>query len=314
MILLYWILLMGPQAELKLETNDFYPIYGVVPYNNSFLVPHLGIRANHFHSFSKEGKWQNVFGQTGQGPGDFDGALMPNFDEIGQQWYIIDLFRSQMKTFDINGKYIKTQNIPPGLHFAEEGVLSKTKHGFIFLTDLYKEEFLLVETDENLNIKKVAHRVFDPRVPALDSQAYRGFLLEYEGRLFVLESLSPSWTIYDKSLNKIKEVRIKIPYWEQADLDEVKQISYEDFKLEHHFDLYSEIRYAQIVAGKMLLGVRRPEKTGYTYYTFELSGTSTSDPFDSTRQLIGATEDKAIFTDPDSDYMSVFFIPVLKKE
>lgn len=314
MILLFWILLMGPQTELKLETHDFYPIYGVVPYNDSFLVPHLGIRANHFHSFSKEGKWQNVFGQTGQGPGDFDGALMPNFDQENQQWLIIDLFRSQMKTFDIDGKYIKTQDMPPGLHFAEEGILSKTEQGFIFLTDSYKEEFLLVATDKKLNIQKVAHRVFDLRVPELDSQAYRGFLLEHEGRLFVLESLRPGWTIYDKKLNKINEVKIKIPYWQQADLDEVKQISYEDFKLEHHFDLYSEIRFAKIVSGKMLLGVRRPEKAGYTYYTFELSGVANGDPFDTTHQLIGATEDEAIFTDPDADDMSVFFVPVQKKK
>ncbi|CAM2006345.1 hypothetical protein APED_06695 [Acanthopleuribacter pedis] len=299
-----------PGKTLSLKTNDLYMIYGVVPYHDHLLIPHMGPRGNHFHSYDKEGNWTYVFGQSGEGPDGFSIALMPSFNNRLSQWLILDLYRNQLKTFDTEGRLIATKSIPSGLHFAQEGKAIGTERGYVFLADAYADQWLLVETDFDMNIQRKAHKVFDDRVPYLDSQSYKGFLLETEAGYVVLESLVSGWTVYDKMLKEVEQVKTMLPHWRTPDVEVISKLRLDDFRMERHFELHSEIKFAQVIDQTLVLGIRSPGRSDYTYAGFKLNGSRVGELFHTAQELVGSTDHEAIFSDSDAEHMEITLVPL----
>lgn len=308
MLFVLAVLTFFPGRKVVLETHDFYPIFAVVPFHDQLMVPHFGLRGNFFHSYDTDGKWQAVFGQSGQGPSDFGLGMIPNFNEKEQTWLVADLIRNSLKVLDFEGHFRETVEFPDGV-YPEDGTLLPINGGFIVLVDAFQDRDVLIKTDHRFQVVKSTGSVFDPRVVFLFDAVYKTqMLVRPTGDLVLLESLVPGWRVYDQDLNLKREVKVRLPKWRSLDLDQVKHFTEQDWLMERWHELGSEIVAARLVGDKLLLGTRHPGSEAFDYVAFTLSGERIPGSYSTAHLLVGAIDDQAIFTNPDAEDMALYFI------
>ncbi len=308
MLLALTLLAFFPGRKVALETHDFYPVFAVVPFHDQLMIPHFGLRGNFFHSYDMNGKWQGVFGQSGQGPSDFGLGMIPNFNEKEQTWLVADLVRNSLKVLDYDGRFRGTINFPDGV-YPEDGTLLPSDQGFIVLVDAFQDRDVLVKTDRHFKVVKSTGSVFDPRVVFLFDAFYKTQMLVCSnGDLVLLESLVPGWRVYDQDLNLKREVKVRVPKWRSFDLEKVKGLSEHDWLMERWHQLGSEIVAARLVGERLLLGTRHPGSEAYDYLAFSLTGEKVAGSFTSSHLLVGAVGDQAIFTNPDAEDMALYLV------